>query len=341
MQLQNLKILVTGGAGFIGSNLCEYFLEKNKVVCLDNLSTGFKKNIEGLMSNPGFTFIEGDIRNPDTCRQAVKGVDYVFHQAALGSVPRSIQDPLATNDNNINGFVNMLVASRDAEVKRFVYASSSSVYGDSPELPKTEERIGNPLSPYAVSKRVNELYADVFSKNYGLECIGLRYFNVFGKRQSPDGAYAAVLPLWVKMLMEGKSPVINGDGSYSRDFTYIGNVILANEKAAITPSDLIKARSQENNIKFTDNQSVNFIFNIAFGGNTTLKELFYILRNNLSERNPQIRSIEPIYGSPRMGDIPHSHASIEKAQLLLGYVPEYDLAEGFRLACDWYWENLK
>jgi UDP-N-acetylglucosamine/UDP-N-acetylgalactosamine 4-epimerase len=326
------SILVTGGAGFIGSNLCDALLKKGyRVVCLDNFSTGKRENLAEALSNANFTLLEGDIRNLDDCRKSVEGVDYILHQAALGSVPRSIKDPITTNEVNVGGFVNILVAARDAGVKRFVYAASSSTYGDSKALPKLEENIGKPLSPYAITKYVNELYADVFAKTYGMECVGLRYFNVFGQRQDPDGAYAAVIPLWVKQLMNLQRPVINGYGEYSRDFTYIDNVIEANLKAMTTPS---------NNLK-NDEGYVCQVFNVAFGGNTTLTDLFNVLRDNLAKFDPAIASLDPIYGPYRAGDIPHSMASIEKARKLIGYEPKYSAKEGFELACRWYWENLK
>ena len=349
------KILITGGAGFIGSNLVEYFLRKgNLVVCLDNLATGHKKNIEQFLDNPLFTFIEGDIRDPETCRKAVRGCDYVLHQAALGSVPRSIHDPITTNAVNISGFVNMLVASRDEKVKRFIYAASSSTYGDSEELPKVEERIGNPLSPYAITKLVNEQYARVFSALYDIETIGLRYFNVFGKRQDPNGAYAAVIPLWVKSMLAHERPVINGDGTYSRDFTYIDNVIEANEKAAITPTETIQKQAQayhHSSKSQTSNpglQTSNFklrtvssVFNVAYGDNTTLNQLFEALRLNLAKFDPAIAELKPVYGPNRPGDIPHSLASIEKARMILGYDPQFNAEQGFEMACEWYYENLK
>ncbi|KOS06380.1 Vi polysaccharide biosynthesis protein VipB/TviC [Flavobacterium akiainvivens] len=323
---QSIKILITGGAGFIGSSLCEYFLGKGyAVVCLDNLATGHKKNIEPLLQNPGFTFIEGDIRNPEDCAKAVTGVTHVLHEAALGSVPRSIKDPVTTNDVNIGGFLNMLVASRDAGVKRFVYAASSSTYGDSKALPKVEDKIGKPLSPYAITKYVNELYADIFSRTYGLETIGLRYFNVFGRRQDPNGAYAAVIPKFVMQLMQHQSPVINGDGSYSRDFTYIDNVVQMNELAL-----------------FSDNpKAVNAVYNTAFGERTTLNELVENLKNYLSVYDPQIANVQIEYGPERAGDIPHSLASIDKAKELLGYNPHYSFSRGVEEAVGWYWENLK
>lgn len=335
------KILVTGGAGFIGSNLVEYFLLNNKVVCLDNLSTGFYKNIEEFIENPNFNFIEGDIRNLEVCRKAVKGCDYVFHQAALGSVPRSINDPITTNASNIGGFLNMLVAARDEKAKRFIYAASSSTYGDSKTLPKVEHLIGRPLSPYAVTKYVNELYANVFTQLYGLETIGLRYFNVFGKRQSPEGAYAAVIPLWVKIMLKHERPVINGDGSYSRDFTYIENVIQANELAAFTPWQTIFERLQIYHHDMHLEQEPDLIFNIAYGGNTTLTELFIALRENLSKFDRAVSQVEPIYGPNRNGDIPHSLASIIKAQNVLEYKPKNDSKKGLELVASWYFNKFK
>jgi UDP-N-acetylglucosamine/UDP-N-acetylgalactosamine 4-epimerase len=331
--LINKKLLVTGGAGFIGSALCEIFLKQdNEVVCLDNLMTGHRKNIEPFLSNPRFTFLEGDIRDPETCKRACEGTDYVFHQAALGSVPRSIENPARTNEINITGTLNMLIAARDAKVRRFVYASSSSVYGTSQKLPKVEGEIGEPLSPYAVTKLVNEKYARVFSEIYGLETIGLRYFNVFGRRQDPEGAYAAVIPKWVSLMMQHKSPVINGDGSYSRDFTYIDNVVEANERSAVGGQQLAVGSRQP---------AVSEVFNVAYGSNTTLNELFSILRDNLSQYDPEIAKIEPDYGTERAGDIPHSLASIDKARKYLGYDPLFDARQGFELACKWYYEEGK
>jgi UDP-N-acetylglucosamine/UDP-N-acetylgalactosamine 4-epimerase len=324
------KILITGGAGFIGSNLIDYFLEKgHEVVCLDNLATGFEHNIAHNFENRRFRFLKGDIRDLETCRMAVKDCDVVSHQAALGSVPRSLKDPITSNDVNIGGFVNMLVAARDEKVQRFVYAASSSTYGDSKKLPKVEDEIGKPLSPYAITKYVNELYAEVFSKSYGMQCIGLRYFNVFGRRQDPNGAYAAVIPLWVKQLMEYKQPVINGDGSYSRDFTYIDNVIQANEKALFTPAEKISKAKH-----FAE------VFNIAYGGNTNLIDLFEALRENLAKFDEKIAGINPLFGPVRAGDIPHSQASIEKAKKLLDYRPQYDARQGFAEAAQWYFHHL-
>ena len=323
--MNNKKILVTGGAGFIGSNLCEKLLElNNQVVCLDNFSTGKKENIAPFLKNPDFLLIEGDIRNLDTCRKAVENADYVLHEAALGSVPRSINDPVTTNEVNISGFLNMLVAARDAKVKRFVYAASSSTYGDSKTLPKVEDVIGRPLSPYAITKYVNELYADVFAKTYGMETIGLRYFNVFGKRQDPDGAYAAVIPLFVKKLIHHESPVINGDGEYSRDFTYIDNVVQMNLLALAT----------------TNPEAVNQVYNTAFGERTTLNQLVEYLKKFLSEQDAEIQHVPVMHGPNRMGDIPHSLASVEKAKVLLGYKPEYSMRDGLREAVKWYWGNL-
>lgn len=343
--LTNTKVLVTGGAGFIGSALCEHFLaQDNHVVCLDNLITGHRKNIEPFLSDPRFTFIEGDIRDPETCRRSCEAVDYVFHQAALGSVPRSIENPARTNEINIGGFLNMLIAARDAKVKRFVYASSSSVYGSSEKLPKVEEEIGEPLSPYAVTKLVNEKYARVFNEIYGLETIGLRYFNVFGRRQDPDGAYAAVIPKWVSQLIRHERPVINGDGSYSRDFTYIDNVVHANERSATAPC-LTPFNPRPPvpplHLERGPGGEVPAVFNVAFGANTTLKELFSILRENLSRFDPAIALIEPISGLERPGDIPHSLASIDKARNLLGYDPQFDARKGFELACSWYYDHLR
>ena len=321
----NKKILITGGAGFIGSNLCSYFLKNNEVVCLDNFSTGYRHNIEQHLSNPKFRLIEGDIRDFEVCENAVLGVDFVLHQAALGSVPRSINDPITSNEVNIVGFLNMLTAARNAKVKRFIYAASSSTYGDSEKLPKVEDVIGKPLSPYAVTKYVNELYADVFSKTYRIETIGLRYFNVFGRNQDPNGAYAAVIPKFVAQFLNHESPVINGDGNFSRDFTYIDNVIQMNELAM-----------------FTENpEAINTVFNTAFGERTTLNELVNSLKEYLSEYDAKIADVDIVYGQNRVGDIPHSLASIEKAKTLLNYQPKFSMKEGLKEAVKWYWNNLK
>ncbi|WP_299778144.1 SDR family oxidoreductase [uncultured Formosa sp.] len=323
--LKEKTVLVTGGAGFIGSNLVAVLLEnKAKVVCLDNFETGYKKNIEPYLKNSSFTLIEGDIRNLNTCHQACKGVDFVLHEAALGSVPRSIVDPITTNDVNVNGFLNMLVAARDAKVKRFIYAASSSTYGDSEGLPKVEDVIGKPLSPYAITKYVNELYADIFNTTYGLNTIGLRYFNVFGRRQDPNGAYAAVIPLFVKQLMNHESPKINGDGSYSRDFTYIDNVLQMNLKAITTSNQL----------------ALNQVYNAAVGDRTTLLELVTYLKIYLSHYDSEIANVNIVHGPNRVGDIPHSLASIEKAQQKLDYQPTHTVKQGIKEAIDWYWENL-
>lgn len=337
-----MRVLITGGAGFIGSNLCEFFVgEGYDVVCLDNLSTGFIHNIEHLMALPNFTFIKGDIRDFETCKAVVKDCEVVLHEAALGSVPRSINDPIATNSTNISGFLNMLVAARNEGVKRFVYAASSSTYGDSKELPKIEHNIGRPLSPYAITKFVNELYANVFSTLYGIETIGLRYFNVFGRRQDPNGSYAAVIPLWVKALINHQPPFINGDGSYSRDFTYIDNVIQANELAATISHDEIVKKAALYNMNLPKNAPIDMVFNVAYGGNTTLNELFECLRSNLAKYDKGILDVEPIHRESRAGDIPHSQASIIKAKRILGYDPKYSAIEGFEQACGWYWNNLK
>jgi len=326
IELSNKTILVTGGAGFIGSNLCEALLEKrNKVVCLDNFATGKRENLEKLLKDSNFTLIEGDIRKLEDCLKATKDVDYILHNAALGSVPRSIKDPITSNDVNVSGFVNMLVAARDNKVKRFVFAASSSTYGDSESMPKVEDVIGKPLSPYAITKYVNELYADIFSKTYGLETIGLRYFNVFGRKQDPNGAYAAVIPKFVSQLMKGESPVINGDGKYSRDFTYIDNVIQANLLSLVT----------------TNEKAINTVYNVAFGDRNTLNDLMGYLKEFLSEFDSKTSTIEVVYGPNRLGDIPHSHASVDKAKALLNYNPQFSLQKGLKEALKWYWNNLK
>ena len=325
-EITKYTILITGGAGFIGSNLCEYFLSKdNKVICLDNFATGHRHNLKDCISNPNFSLIEGDIRNFEDCKKAVTEVDYVLHQAALGSVPRSINDPITTNDVNVSGFLNMLQAATEAKVKRFVYAASSSTYGDSVGLPKVEDVIGKPLSPYAITKYVNELYAEIFSKTYGIETIGLRYFNVFGRKQDPNGAYAAVIPKFVMQLMNHESITINGDGNHSRDFTYIDNVIQMNELAIST--DKMDA--------------VNTVYNTAFGDRNTLNDLVDYLKEYLSNYDSKIADVNVIHGPNRAGDIPHSLASIDKAKELLGYDPKYSLQEGLKIAVDWYWNNLR
>ena len=321
------KILVTGGAGFIGSNLCEALLQDgNEVRCLDNFATGKIENLLPLLQeySGSFKLLVGDIRNLADCRKAVDGVEYVLHEAALGSVPRSVKDPVTTNDVNIGGFLNMLVASRDAGIKRFVFAASSSTYGDSQSLPKVEDVIGKPLSPYAITKYVNELYADVFAKTYGFEYIGLRYFNVFGRRQDPHGAYAAVIPLFVKNFMNHEAPNINGDGEYSRDFTYIDNVIQMNMLALSTENP----------------EAVNQIYNTAYGERTTLNQLVACLKEFLSEFDADIANLEPTHGPNRVGDIPHSLANVDKARKLLGYHPQFDMKSGLKEAVKWYWENL-
>lgn len=325
IELSNKTILVTGGAGFIGSNLCEALLEKeNQVICLDNFATGKRENIKEFLEDSNFTLIDGDIRKLADCLKATKDVDYVLHQAALGSVPRSIKDPITSNDVNVNGFLNMLVASRDNGVKRFVYAASSSTYGDSESMPKVEDVIGKPLSPYAITKYVNELYADIFSKTYGLETVGLRYFNVFGRKQDPKGAYAAVIPKFVSQLMKGESPVINGDGNYSRDFTYIDNVIQANLLSLVT----------------TNEEAINTVYNVAYGDRNTLNDLMRYLKEYLSEFDSKISSIEVVNGPNREGDIPHSHASIDKAMQFLDYNPQFSLQKGLQEAVKWYCKNL-
>jgi UDP-N-acetylglucosamine 4-epimerase len=321
------KILVTGGAGFIGSNLTEALLELgHEVKVLDNFATGKIENLLPLLEKypEALTLQVGDIRNLDDCKKTTEGIDYVFHEAALGSVPRSIKDPITSNDVNVTGFLNMLVASRDSAVKRFIYAASSSTYGDSKSLPKVEDVIGKPLSPYAITKYVNELYADVFSKTYGIETIGLRYFNVFGRRQDPNGAYAAVIPLFVKKLMAHESPVINGDGEYSRDFTYIDNVIQMNLLAMET----------------TNPEAVNTVYNTAYGERTTLNQLVQYLKEYLSEYDSAIADVEVKHGPNRAGDIPHSLANIDKARELLKYDPKFSMKQGLKEAVKWYWENL-
>jgi UDP-N-acetylglucosamine 4-epimerase len=326
MAITKTTILITGGAGFIGTNLCEYFLSKGYfVVCFDNFATGHKHNIAEFLVHENFKLIEGDIRNLEQCKNAVTGVDYVLHQAALGSVPRSINDPITSNEVNVSGFLNMLVASKDAGVQRFIYAASSSTYGDSESLPKVEDKIGKPLSPYAITKYVNELYAEIFSNTYGFETIGLRYFNVFGRRQDPNGAYAAVIPKFVMQLMKHESPVINGDGNFSRDFTYIDNVIQMNELAMLTQNP----------------EAINTVYNTAYGDRTTLNDMVSYLKEYLSEFDSAIAGIDVVHGPNRVGDIPHSLASIDKAKRLLNYTPEYSFQDGLKEAVKWYWNNLK
>ncbi|MGB8376348.1 MAG: SDR family oxidoreductase [Salegentibacter sp.] len=325
-KLRSKKVLITGGAGFIGSNLTEKLLEiGSEVVVLDNFSTGKRENLQKAETQENFSLLEGDIRDLEACQKACAGVDFVLHEAALGSVPRSLNDPITSNEVNISGFLNMLVAARDAEVKRFVYAASSSTYGDSENLPKVEDEIGKPLSPYAITKYVNELYADIFHDAYGLDTIGLRYFNVFGRKQDPNGAYAAVIPKFVMQLMKHESPVINGDGTYSRDFTYIDNVIQMN----------LLALTSDNK------EAVNQVYNTAVGDRTNLVELTQLLRKFLSKYDSKIAEVEVKHGPNRPGDIPHSLASIEKAKKLLGYEPEFRIADGLEEAVEWYWENLR
>lgn len=320
------KILVTGGAGFIGSNLCEELVKKgNYVVCLDNFSTGHIENIQGLLENNRFKLIEGDIRNLDTCLKAVNGVDVVFHEAALGSIPRSIDDPITTNAVNISGFLNMLVAAKNAKIDRFIFAASSSAYGDNETIPKVEDTIGKPLSPYALTKYVDELYAHVFSITYGLKYIGIRYFNVFGRRQDPNSAYAAVIPLFIKKLLKHEQPIINGDGSNSRDFTYIDNIIHINMLALETLSP----------------KAFNQIYNGAGGENTSVLELEQLITKNLSAYDNCIDCIVPIFGPNRIGDVKHSKASISKARELLGYTPVCTFEDGLKKTIYWYLTNLK
>jgi len=314
--ISNSKFLITGGAGFIGSNIAEYLLKYNagKVVVFDNLATGFKQNIEPFLSHPNFEFIEGSICNLEDCKKAVAGIDYVTHQAALGSVPRSVENPIASNEVNVSGFLNMLVAARDAGVKRFVFASSSSVYGDSKQLPKVEQNIGNPLSPYAVTKYVNELYANVFGATYNMPIIGLRYFNIFGPRQNPKGAYAAAIPLFMDALIHNTSPFINGDGNQSRDFTFVENAVQANIKAMFSNID----------------GAVGQIYNIACGGRVTVNDLFNVLKKHTGA------TVNAAYRDERAGDIRDSLANIDKAKNLLGYNPEFDFDEGLKITLDWF-----
>ncbi|HXT10467.1 MAG TPA: SDR family oxidoreductase [Candidatus Angelobacter sp.] len=324
--------LLTGVAGFIGSNLLEALLRANQaVVGIDNFATGHQRNLDDVRKNVGearwenFTFVRGDIVDLETCKRACAGVDYVLHQAAIGSVPRSIQNPIFTHQNNVDGFLNMLVAAKDAKVKRFVYASSSSVYGDHPALPKVEQTIGECLSPYAVSKRINELYADVFAKCYGFECIGLRYFNVFGPRQDPNGVYAAVIPKWIAAMLRAEAVYINGDGETSRDFCFVANVVQANLLAATTQNA----------------GALNQRYNIAAARRTTLNQLFESLRDRLTPRFPQLKELKPVYRAFQPGDVRHSHADISKARELLGYNPTHDVDAGLTEALDWYIEDAE
>jgi len=322
---EHSAVLVTGGAGFIGSSLVGALLEKgHRVTVLDNFSTGKRENLAGFVSNPDFTLIEGDIRDLETCRKAAEGQDHILHEAALGSVPRSIKDPLTTFDVNISGFANMMIAARDAGAKRFVYASSSSVYGSDDSPVKREDKTGMPLSPYALSKQTDEQIARNFADLYGMETIGLRYFNVFGRRQDPDGDYAAVIPKFTMSLMKHEAPVINGDGSFSRDFTYVDNAVESNLLA-------LEAGPE----------AVNRCYNVACGVRTTLNELFALLREILSELDPSIAAIEAVHGKPRKGDIPHSLADISLASKYLGYRPKWQIREGLREAVKWYYSNLK
>ncbi len=330
LQAHPQRWLITGVAGFIGSNLLETLLKLDqKVAGIDNFSTGHQHNLDAVQSLVsaqqwrGFSFQNEDIRDADSCLQACKGVDYVLHQAALGSVPRSIEDPMTTNANNITGFLNMLAAAKDSDVKRFVYAASSSTYGDHPGLPKQEETIGNPLSPYAVTKLVNELYASVFNRTYGFRSIGLRYFNIFGRRQDPEGAYAAVMPQWFAGLIKGEDTFINGDGETSRDFCYIDNCVQANLLAATV----------------SDESATDQVYNVAYGQRTTLNELYQMIRERVAAVHPASSSQEPIYRDFRAGDVRHSLADISKAEKLLGYSPEYSVSSGLDEAAKWYLEN--
>ena len=331
LQTKQYTWLITGVAGFIGSNLLETLLKLNqKVVGLDNFSTGFQHNFDeaqNLVSSEQwqqFTFMEGDIRNIDDCKKACKTVDFVLHQAALGSVPRSIEDPITTNENNISGFLNMLVAAKDAPVKRFVYAASSSTYGDHPDLPKEEDKIGKPLSPYAVTKLVNELYTDVFAKTYGFKAIGLRYFNIFGQRQDPNGAYAAVIPKWFAGLIKNETVFINGDGETSRDFCFIENAVQANLLAATAENE----------------DAANQVYNVAFGERTTLNELYQFIKERVVVKNASAKDAAPEYRDFRAGDVRHSLADISKANTLLGYSPEFSVKTGLDKAAEWYLKNL-
>ena len=328
-----MKICITGAAGFIGSHLVDHFLQHNySVVGLDNFSTGSRKNIESFLDNVNFTFLEGDIRNLDTCFTAVKDCEVVLHQAALGSVPRSIKNPILSNEVNISGFLNVLEACRLSNVKRFIYAASSSTYGDSKKLPKIEEEIGAPLSPYAITKYVNELLANVYSKTYGIECIGLRYFNVFGPRQSPTGAYAAVIPLWINNLMSQTAPTINGDGLNSRDFTYVDNVVLANS-LAVTAGEEVFGKQLEH-------ESKSQVFNVACGERTSLNDLYHLIKTAIMAEMSELRVNKPIYGPNREGDIPHSLANIDKARTFLKYKPVVNVETGIYKTCSWFLKEI-
>lgn len=324
-RISNKVVLVTGGAGFIGSNLCLDLISDNEVICLDNLMTGKMDNLKDIIDHPNFRFIEGDIRNENTVKEAMYGVDVVLHQAALGSVPRSINNPLLTNAVNIEGFLTVLNEAVKAKVGRFVYAASSSTYGDHPALPKVEENIGKPLSPYAVTKLVNELYADVFHKLHGIEVIGLRYFNVFGRHQDPNGAYAAAIPKFIKAFVDYKSPIVNGDGEQTRDFTFVENVVHANHCAATSQVD----------------GAVNEVYNVACGATISLNQLIKHLQKLLSNYDAKIADVKIQYGPDRAGDVKHSLASIDKAKTLLGYDPQYQLNAGLDKAIEWYWNYFK
>ena len=319
------KTLVTGGAGFIGSHICDYLIDNgDEVVCVDDMSTGSIENVNHLMKNPNFKLVNMDINDPVGMMDALDGVDRVSHQAAIGSVPRSIEDPIYTNEANIDGFLNMLVASRDAKVKRFVYAASSSSYGDNIDLPKLENMIGNPLSPYAVTKYVNELYANVFANNYEFKTIGLRYFNIFGKRQDPEGAYAAVIPKWISSILKNEDVYINGDGDTSRDFCYVDNAIQINILAAMSSNE----------------ESINQVYNVALNDRTSLNELYKMIQDKLMQRVQGLKTKQPIYRDFRPGDVRHSQASIEKAKKLLSYKPKYKISEGLDEALSWYISSL-
>ncbi|MEL7587626.1 MAG: NAD-dependent epimerase/dehydratase family protein [Prolixibacteraceae bacterium] len=347
-KIKNTRVLVTGGAGFIGSNLVDQLLEQgNEVVCLDNFSTGSLSNLEQALKHPLFALLEGDIRNYSDCLRAAKGCRYVLHQAALGSVPRSVADPMTTTDVNVGGFVKMLFAAQEAGVKRFVYAASSAAYGDDPGMPKVEYRTGNALSPYAITKVADEQFARNFSDLYGIETIGLRYFNVFGRRQDPNGAYAAVIPKFARALIRYESPRIYGDGSTSRDFTYIGNVLEANQLAAVTPAAVIRERQK---VWYSVNKeaaadyipgTVAEVFNVACGKRTSLNQLARQLRKNLAAFDPEIGGVVFEYGPPRQGDIAHSLASYEKGRSILGYRPRVGVVRGLEETCAWYWKTRK